>query len=180
MQTAVFITNNSAINAHRNRPDFSEVEEEVSFESLLATASERGGDCVEDTASELLRFDLPLPMGMVIEVCDEEDGEEEEVEVYAQSRVRVGEVLDGGSAVTGGVKAGDIVRAVTAVQMKMDQPLWQLVGGGIGRPKAVRFMYTTDGKPFEEVMGAIQSNNQDAGGRPAVVVIERAIPSAVA
>ena len=33
--------------------------------------------------------------------------------------------------------------------MEMEQPTWQIIAGGIGRPKTVRFMYSVDGRPFE-------------------------------
>ena len=57
----------------------------------------------------------------------------------------------------------------------MSTPTWQLILGGIGQPKTVRFMYSCDGKrsSFEEVMEAIKSNRMDVGGRDVVIVVER-------
>ena len=33
----------------------------------------------------------------------------------------------------------------------METPTWQLMAGGIGRPKPTRFIYSPDRRPFEEV-----------------------------
>jgi hypothetical protein len=57
--------------------------------------------------------------------------------------------------------------------MEMEQPTWQLIAGGIGRPKTVRFMYSVDNRPFGEVMDAIGSNRMDPERRPVLIVVER-------
>ena len=44
------------------------------------------------------------------------------------------ELFDVGSAIVGGVRKGDVVRATTACKMAMSTPTWQLMLGGIGRP----------------------------------------------
>ena len=45
--------------------------------------------------------------------------------------------------------------------------------GGIGQPKTKRFMFATDGRPFEEVMDAVSSNRMDPEGRAVWLVLER-------
>jgi hypothetical protein len=87
--------------------------------------------------------------------------------------VIVDEVAVGSNGEMGGILQGDIVRAFTACKMEMELPTWQLIAGGIGVPKTKRFMYSVDGRPFEEVMDAISSNRMDPEQRPVVVVIER-------
>ena len=69
-------------------------------------------------------------------------------------------------------------RATSAVRQQMEMPTWQLLGGGIGRPKTFRFIFGADldAKPardFEEVLGAVGSNRLDPQGRPAILVVER-------
>jgi hypothetical protein len=54
-----------------------------------------------------------------------------------------------------------------------DQPTWQLLAGGIGRPKTFRYSFSVDGKPFEQVMDAVGSNRFDPQGRPILLVLER-------
>jgi hypothetical protein len=54
-----------------------------------------------------------------------------------------------------------------------EQPTWQLLAGGIGRPKTMRYMFSTDYKPFELVMEAIASNRMDPEGRSVLLVVER-------
>lgn len=65
------------------------------------------------------------------------------------------------------------MRAVTACQVTMESPTWQLLAGGIGRPKMKRFMCIVDGMPLEEVLGAVGSNRMDALGRDVWLVLER-------
>ena len=38
---------------------------------------------------------------------------------------------------------------------------------------SVRFMYSVDNRPFEEVMEAIGSNRMDPEARPVLIVVER-------
>ena len=95
-------------------------------------------------------------------------GEHEEI----PGAIRVDEVLQGGNGETAGVKVGDLLRAVTACQVTMETPTWQLLVGGIGQPKTKRFMFATDGRPFEQVMEAVASNRMDPEGRPAWLVLE--------
>ena len=82
-------------------------------------------------------------------------------------------VAEGGNGEQAGVKVGDLLRACTACQMTMEQPTWQLLAGGIGRPKTTRMMFSTDGKAFEEVMDAVASNAMDPESRNVWLVVER-------
>mmetsp|Transcript_21197 Transcript_21197/g.32211 ORF Transcript_21197/g.32211 Transcript_21197/m.32211 type:complete len:96 (-) Transcript_21197:33-320(-) len=85
----------------------------------------------------------------------------------------VDEVGEGSNAELAGVKVGDILRACTACQVSMEMPTWQLMAGGIGRPKTSRMMWSVDGKVFEEVMEALISNSMDPQARPVWLVVER-------
>jgi hypothetical protein len=40
-------------------------------------------------------------------------------------------------------------------------------------PKTKRFVYSVDGRPFEEVMDAVGSNRMDPEERPVILVVER-------
>ena len=103
-----------------------------------------------------------LPLGVIL-------GESEE---FAGCTV-VDEVAEGGNGEAAGLVAGDLVRAITACRMTMETPTWQILAGGIGRPKTARYMYSADGRPFEEIMEAVLSNRQDPEQRPMVLVVER-------
>ena len=135
------------------------VNEGVAFKPLLSNG----------TASTLIRAEIPLPMGMIL-------GESVVEGVYGKNITvtTVDEVNDNSQAV-GLLQPGDVLRCTTATQVQMTTPTWQLLVGGIGQPKTVRFMYACDGSrsSFEEVMGAIKSNSQDPEGRPAIIVVER-------
>jgi len=72
-----------------------------------------------------------------------------------------------------GIRVGDCLRATSACQVTMEQPTWQLLAGGIGRPKTTRMMFSTDNKMFEEVMDAIASNAMDPESRDVWLVVER-------
>mmetsp|Transcript_11821 Transcript_11821/g.15449 ORF Transcript_11821/g.15449 Transcript_11821/m.15449 type:complete len:271 (-) Transcript_11821:896-1708(-) len=119
-------------------------------------------------ASIILRVDLPLPLGIVI-------GEEFD-KTSGSALVTVDEIdSEVNEMAVNLLQAGDIIRGCSATQTQMSTPTWQLVAGGIGQPKTVRFMYSCDDRPFEEVMEAIKSNRMDPQGRPCVLVIERKI-----
>jgi len=100
-----------------------------------------------------------LPLGLIL-------GEDEE------NLHRVDEVAKGGNGEASGVHVGDILRAVTACQVTMEAPTWQLIAGGIGQPKTKRFMFSVDGVPFEQVMKAVVSNRMDPENRPLWLVLE--------
>ena len=85
----------------------------------------------------------------------------------------VDEVTPDSNGEKAGLQKGDLVRAVTACQMTMETPTWQLIAGGIGIPKTTRFMYSVDHRPFDEVLSAVASNRQDPQQRPMVIVVER-------
>lgn len=112
--------------------------------------------------SVILAVEAPLPLGIIL-------GEDETL----PGAIRVDEVIGDGNGAASGVKVGDLLRACTACQVTMEMPTWQIVAGGIGRPKTSRMMFSTDGRPFEEVMGAVGSNRMDPEGRPAWLVLER-------
>ncbi len=112
--------------------------------------------------SRIIALQAPLPLGIVL-------GQSEEI----PGLTTIDDIAEGGNGDLAGVKVGDLLRACTACQVSMDMPTWQLMAGGIGRPKTSRMMFSTDGKVFEEVMGAIASNNMDPEGRPTWLVVER-------
>ena len=91
-------------------------------------------------------------------------------------RFRVAELLDGGSALAGGVKVGDLVRGMTFVTMGMSYPTWQVALGGIGRPTMQKQLMPTRGQTFETVMAAIGSNSREDGNKgngQIVLLLER-------
>lgn len=112
--------------------------------------------------STVLAVRSVLPLGIIL-------GESEDV----PGAIGIDEIAPGGNAGAAGVKVGDLLRAVTACQVTMEQPTWQLIVGGIGQPKTKRMMFSTDGKVFEEVMEAVASNRMDPSGEPAWLVLER-------
>lgn len=116
----------------------------------------------EEGKSRIIAVQASLPLGIVL-------GQDEEM----PGLTTVDDIAEGGNGESAGVKVGDILRACTACQVTMEQPTWQLMAGGIGRPKTTRMMYSTDGKVFEEVMEALISNSMDPEGRPAWLVLER-------
>jgi hypothetical protein len=112
--------------------------------------------------SKIIAVQAPLPLGLIL-------GESEEF----VGVTTVDEIGEGSNGELAGVKVGDILRACTACQVSMEMPTWQLMAGGIGRPKTSRMMFSTDGRPFEEVMDALISNQMDPSGRPSWLVLER-------
>ncbi len=133
------------------KSDGSEVMERVQFMPRL-----------KGNKSKIITVQAPLPLGLIL-------GESEEM----PGLTVVDEIAEGSHAGAAGVKVGDVLRACTACQMMMETPTWQLMAGGIGRPKTSRLMFSTDGKPFEEVMEALISNRMDPNERPAWLVLER-------
>ena len=112
--------------------------------------------------SRITAVQADLPLGILL-------GEHEEI----PGAIRVDEVAAKTNGESAGVQEGDILRACTACQQTMETPTWQLLAGGIGQPKTKRFMFSTDGRPFEEVMEAVSSNRMDPEGRPVWLVLER-------
>ena len=115
--------------------------------------------------SRIIAFQASLPLGLVL-------GQDEELPVEHRPPT-VDAVAEGSNGELAGVKVGDCLRACTACQVTMEQPTWQLIAGGIGRPKTPRMMFSTDNKPFEEVMDAIASNAMDPESREVWLVVER-------
>jgi hypothetical protein len=116
----------------------------------------------EEGSSSILTVEARLPLGILLGESDEFAG-----------TVTVDEVAQGSNGEIAGIRQGDLLRACTACKMEMEQPTWQLIAGGIGQPKTVRFMYSVDNRPFEEVMDAVASNRMDPGERPMLLVLER-------
>ena len=113
-------------------------------------------------SSYILTCEASLPLGIIL-------GESETM----SGLIVVDEVGDGSNGALAGVQVGDIVRACTACRAMMKAPTWQILAGGIGMPETCRFMYSVDGRPFEEVMEAIGSNRMDPTQRPLLLVLER-------
>lgn len=132
--------------------------ERVDFKPRLTKA----GDGTSSPSSVVLAVEAPLPLGIIL-------GEDETL----PGAVRVDEVVGDGNGAAAGVRVGDLLRACTACQVTMEMPTWQIMAGGIGRPKTSRMMFSTDGRPFEEVMEAVGSNRIDPEERPAWLVLER-------
>jgi hypothetical protein len=118
----------------------------------------------KDGTSYITVVESALPIGVIL-------GESEQ---FPMTTV-VDEVGEDSNGAAAGLQVGDLVRAFTACKVEMEMPTWQILTGGIGIPKTKRFMYSADGRPFEEVMEAIASNRQDPEQRPVLMVIERNI-----
>lgn len=112
--------------------------------------------------SQVFTFQSSLPLGLIL-------GEHETM----PRAIAVDEASSDGNGFIAGIKEGDVIRAVTACQVTMETPTWQLLAGGIGQPKTKRFLFSTDGVPFEEVMNAVASNRMDPEGRDVWLVVER-------
>lgn len=138
------------------KPDGSTVEEKVQFPPKLSSKDD------ENPSSNILVFEAPLPLGILL-------GEHESI----PGMTAVDEVAEGSNGESAGVQEGDLLRACTACKVEMDQPMWQLMAGGIGRPKTVRYMFSTDLKPFEQVMESLGSNRMDPEERSVLLVVER-------
>eukprot|EP00977_Amphora_coffeiformis_P005378 scaffold1147_cov172-Amphora_coffeaeformis.AAC.7 len=118
--------------------------------------------------SRILVLEASLPIGMILGESDE----------FAATTA-IDEVAQGSNAEAADLQVGDLIRAFTACKVEMEMPTWQILAGGIGIPKTKRFMYSADGRPFEEVMEAVASNRQDTEERPVLFVVERKDSNAV-
>jgi hypothetical protein len=116
----------------------------------------------KDGKSYITKLEARLPLGVIL-------GESQDM----PGLTVVDEVAQGSNGDLAGLQVGDVVRACTACQAMMKAPTWQILAGGIGMPETQRFMFSVDGRPFEEVMGALGSNRMDPQGRPVVLVVER-------
>jgi hypothetical protein len=115
----------------------------------------------DEKSSYITAVEADLPLGIILGESD------------IPGAVSIDEVAEESNGGKAGLKEGDLLRALTACRMEMSQPTWQLVVGGIGQPKTVRFMYSVDNRPFEEVMDAVASNRMDPEERQIVLVVER-------
>lgn len=134
------------------KPDGSTVEEQVQFPPTMS----------EDHNSIITVCEAPLPLGIIL-------GESETI----PGMTVVDEVAPSSNGELAGIQVGDVIRGLTACRVEMSQPTWQLIVGGIGQPKTVRFMFGADFQPFEQVMEAVGSNRVDPNQRPLLLVIER-------
>ena len=133
------------------RPDGSTQEMTVGFPPFFA-----------NNTSYIVVKEALLPLGIILG----------ESELFAGA-IAVDEVSPDSNGYQADLRVGDLVRGFTACKMQMEQPAWQLLAGGIGRPKTFRYMYAADFRPFEEVMSAMGSNRMDPEGRPVLIVLER-------
>ena len=113
--------------------------------------------------STLLCCRLDMPLGMLLEESEDDDG--------SKGAMVVAELIDEGSAKAGGVMVGDLLRATTAMTMRMSYPTWQLMMGGVGQPKMQKILFGAQGEPFEKVMAAIGSNAREQQGNGQVVLV---------
>ncbi|KAG7360236.1 hypothetical protein IV203_035335 [Nitzschia inconspicua] len=139
------------------KPDGMTVEEKIQFPPRLEKLPQGGTD-----SSAIFLCEATLPLGILL-------GEHESL----VGMTEVDEVAAGSNGEKAGIREGDLLRACTACKVEMEQPTWQLIAGGIGRPKTVRYIFSTDFKPFEMVMEAVASNRMDPEGRPVLLVLER-------
>ena len=119
--------------------------------------------------SRLLSVRLDMPLGMLLEEdATTMPGAEG---TSSMPLLVVAELLEDGSARKGGVQVGDLIRATTAVTMAMSYPTWNLIAGGIGRPKLQKILFSTQNEPFEKVMAALGSNAREQQGNGQVVLM---------
>tara|TARA_B100000524_G_C23619835_1_gene359253 strand:+ start:568 stop:1227 length:660 start_codon:yes stop_codon:yes gene_type:complete len=95
--------------------------------------------------SELICVRLEMPLGMLLEETTVEDstaptGADAPPLVNVP---KVAELFETGSALGGGVIAGDMIRATTALVMGMSYPAWQLMLGGVGTPTMQKQLVNT-------------------------------------
>lgn len=150
------------VNLPISKPDFSVVDEDVEFVPALPLGT-----------SELIKLSAPLPLGLILEQGGYNCVTNDSMVAVSAEFTWVAEVAEGSNAEAAGVQEGDILRACSAVKIQMEMPTWQLLGGGIGRPRPFRFIYSADRRPFEEVMEAVGSNRMDPEARDALLVLER-------
>ncbi|KAL7472479.1 hypothetical protein ACHAXS_012827 [Conticribra weissflogii] len=121
--------------------------------------------------SRILTVQSPLPLGILLGSTNKETLDN--INPMTSTITTIDEITPTSNAYIAGARQNDIVRAVTACQITMTTPTWQLLAGGIGQPKTKRFIYGVDGRPLEEVMDAVGSNRMDVEGRDVWLVLER-------
>ena len=119
--------------------------------------------------SDLLSVRLDMPLGMLLEEQAADEQSNADGGSGPPSAV-VAELLNDGSARTGGVQEGDVLRACTAVRMAMSYPTWNLLLGGVGKPSLQKVLFQADGESFETVMAALGSNSQTQQGNGQVIL----------
>lgn len=124
---------------------------------------------LDEGTSRLFVLRMKMPLGVLLEET-------------APGRFEAVEVVEEGGAF-GKVLPGDILRATTCVRMAMSYPAWQVMLGGVGRPTSQKLLLQlpNPGGPnvaFEEMMGAIQSNSENApgGNGQVILLVERPNP----
>lgn len=135
------------------KPDGSTVMERCDFPP-------RFYDNNNNNSSFVTTVEASLPLGILL--GENNDGS-----------ISIDDVAESGNGATAGLRVTDLLRAITACRVDMTLPTWQLLAGGIGRPKTVRFMYQVDDRPLNEVMAAVTSNRLDPENRPVLLVVER-------
>jgi hypothetical protein len=140
------------------KPDGSTVVERCDFSPRRRRQDNNIND--DNSSSFITTVEAPLPLGILLGECD--DGS-----------ISIDDVAAAGHGAKAGLRPTDLVRALTACQMEMEFPTWQLLAGGIGRPRTKRFMYSADDQPLAAVMAAVASNRMDPERRPILLVIER-------
>jgi hypothetical protein len=136
------------------KPDGSTIDEQIQFPPYH-----------NDGSSYIITCEATLPLGLVL-------GESED---FAGAIV-VDQVVSKSNGDQAGVRVGDIVRAFTACKLQMEQPAWQLMAGGIGRPKMYRYIHPVGVDKrvsFEMHLEALVSNRLDPDQRPVLPVLER-------
>jgi hypothetical protein len=152
----------------------------------------------KDGTTYITTIESDLPLGIIIgEVMTgttnevENDGTSTSTTTINNNKVYTGitiyDVSPNSNGAIHGLRPGDIIHACTACKVDMELPTWQLLLGGIGRPKTNRYMYsvgqrndddgTSSSRPrsslLEQTMNAIASNRLDPEQRPILLVIER-------
>eukprot|EP00959_Pyramimonas_sp_CCMP1952_P282098 5896482-Pyramimonas_sp.AAC.1 len=127
--------------------------------------------CVS-ASSSVMAVELELPLGFVMEETAEEEPKDKLYQVF------VSEVLPDSNAARGGVKPGDVIRAVSACVPIMKYPPGNLLLGGVGRPGFRQVLVDilcgeVDERPddFNKLLAALNSHKKAV--RRVVLVLER-------
>ena len=148
-----------------------------------------------DETSYITTIESDLPLGIIIgEVTNDDrnldDGDDNNNNPAPQQVQRVvpyiviDEIAPHSHGERNDLRVGDILHACTACKVDMELPTWQLLLGGIGRPKTNRYMHSIGttvtassggASPtiLETTMNAIASNRLDPEQRPILLVVER-------
>jgi hypothetical protein len=125
--------------------------------------------------SKIGAVESALPLGIIIGEAVTKIEETSKIRPY----IVIDEVSADSFGAQSGLQVGDIVHACTACKMDMEMPTWQLLLGGIGRPKTNRYMHSVGTSVsgtnllLESTMEAIASNRMDPEQRPILLVYER-------